>query len=67
MAICAACGREFDLSSVRRSCGQKYGAGMYDEYFPDGDICLDCAENVIGPDNAVGEEMQYYVYRDNDD
>ena len=67
MKKCVYCGQKFDLTSVKRSCGQKYGAGSYDEFFPDGDVCQSCADDTLGSALAAGREMQYYVYRDNDD
>lgn len=65
MAICAWCGREFDVSTARRSCGRKYGAGMYDDYYPDGDVCERCANEVMSADFATGAAMKEYM--DDDD
>ena len=58
MAICSQCGKEFNLTTVRRICGGRYGAGIYDDYFPDGDMCEDCAEDVIGADYSTGEQLR---------
>lgn len=57
MANCYFCGSEFDVSYVRQVIGIRYGAGTYDEYYPDGDVCLDCATGEIGADHAAGEEI----------
>lgn len=57
MAVCVYCGDEFDVSSVRRSIGRSYGAGTYDDYYPDGDACLSCATGPISADYHEGEEV----------
>ncbi len=57
MPTCSRCGCEFDLSTARRSIGQRYGAGSYDDSFPDGDVCEDCAADEIGSDMAAGAEL----------
>ncbi len=58
MAICSRCGNEFDLSYARRSIGQGYGAGTYNDYYPDGDVCEDCAVEEISCDYATGAEIK---------
>ena len=58
MVICVECGCEFDISSARRIIGGKYGAGIYNEYFPDNDICADCASLELRSDIAAGLELQ---------
>lgn len=57
MATCSMCGEEFNVSTARRSIGQRYGSGTYDEYFPEGDVCEDCAADVISADVATGAEV----------
>ena len=57
MAICVKCGREFDVSSARRSIGRIYGAGTYNNYYPDGDVCEYCAIEVISADYNAGIEL----------
>lgn len=57
MAICSYCGSEFNLSNARRSIGQRYGSGTYDDYYPDGDVCESCAISEIGADYAEGAEL----------
>lgn len=48
MPICDICGDEFDLSTARRSIGRRFGSGTYDDQFPDGDVCEDCANDQLG-------------------
>lgn len=57
MAKCVRCGCEFDVSSARRSIGRSYGAGTYDDYYPDGDVCASCAAIEVSTDVATGEEL----------
>lgn len=57
MPKCVHCGKEFDLSTVRRIMGKRYGAGIYNDYYPNGDVCEDCATEVIGADYATGQEV----------
>lgn len=56
MPICESCGEEFDLSSAKRSIGQIFGAGAYDDLIGDQDLCADCARAVIGDANAAGAD-----------
>lgn len=56
MAICSRCGCEFEVSDARRSIGRSYGAGTYNDYYPDCDVCTDCAAEEISADYAAGEE-----------
>lgn len=58
MAICSQCGKEFNLTTVRRIMGGRYGAGIYDDYFPEGDVCDSCADDVLGPDYSTGVKIQ---------
>lgn len=58
MAICSRCGREFDVSTARRVIGYHYGAGMYNEYYPDGDVCEYCAVEEVGGDYEAGAELK---------
>lgn len=57
MAQCCRCGCDFDLSYARRLIGRRFGAGTYNEYYPDGDVCEDCAYEQISADYATGEEI----------
>ena len=57
MAICSRCGREFDLSYARRSMGRYYGAGVYNDYYPEGNVCDYCATEQISADYYEGEEV----------
>lgn len=56
MRICERCGEEFDLTSAKISIGRSYGAGVYDDYYPDGDVCMECAIEEISADYATGAE-----------
>ena len=58
MAICSECGRTFDVSTARRSIGAQFGAGVYNSYYPDGDVCEECALETIGADYATGGEIK---------
>lgn len=57
MSECRMCGCEFDVSEARRSIGQMYGAGVYNDYYPNGDVCRDCAIEEISCDYATGAEI----------
>ncbi len=58
MATCSVCGSEFDVSTARRSIGRKYGAGEYDDFFPEGDVCIDCANDLFGEWQAAANELR---------
>lgn len=58
MATCSRCGREFDLSTARRSIGRSYGAGIYNDYYPDGDVCENCAVEQVSADYNTGQELK---------
>lgn len=66
MTICAWCGKEFDVTSARRRVGRQYGAGAYDDSFPDGNVCDDCALTEIGGAVAIGEEIMEDMGWDDD-
>lgn len=66
MAICAWCGREFDVSTARRRIGRRYGAGSYDDAFPNGDVCDECASSEIGGAMAIGAEIMEDMGWDDD-
>lgn len=57
MTVCKYCGEEFSTSSARRSIARRYGAGAYDDYYPSGDVCLDCAIEEISADYNEGDEV----------
>lgn len=70
MPICSMCGREFDLSDARRIIGRRYGAGEYNDNYPDGDVCEDCAIEELGTAYNAGAEVLYYARKsgwDNED
>lgn len=56
MAICSCCGSDFDVSHVKRVINCTYGAGTYSDYYPDEDVCDECATEEISADFNVGEE-----------
>ena len=58
MSKCVICGCEFDVSTARRVIGRSYGAGTYNDYYPDGDVCVDCAVEQVSADYATGEELK---------
>ena len=58
MAICSRCGEEFDVSHARRLIGIWYGAGTYNDYYPDGDVCENCATEEVSADYATGQELK---------
>ncbi|HUM85194.1 MAG TPA: hypothetical protein PLN48_15755 [Lachnospiraceae bacterium] len=58
MAKCVRCGREFDVSYTHRSIGQSYGAGSYNDYYPDGGVCEYCAAEEISADYNAGAELK---------
>lgn len=57
MTKCVRCGREFDVSYARRSIGRRYGAGLYNDYYPEGNVCEDCATEEISADYNAGAEI----------
>ena len=57
MVICERCGAIFDKSSAKRTIGHTYGAGTYDDYYPNEDVCVDCAIEEISADYATGAEI----------
>lgn len=57
MATCCRCGYDFDLTHARRVIGGRYGAGTYDNYYPDGDVCEECAIEEIAPDYSAGLDL----------
>jgi len=57
MRICSNCGCEFDVSDARRMIGRRYGAGLYNDEYPDGDVCGRCASEEIGDAWNAGAEV----------
>ena len=57
MAICSRCGAEFDLTSAKMSMGHTFYPGVYDEYYPDGDVCACCALPELSADYNAGGEI----------
>lgn len=57
MPKCIRCKKEFDLSYARRSMGRIYGAGTYNDYYPEGNVCEDCATEEISADCNEGADI----------
>lgn len=57
MAICTVCGKEFDLTSVRRRFSREYAKGIYDHCYPDANICYSCALPDISASWGTAEEQ----------
>lgn len=57
MKKCNICGKKFDPEYARRSIGQMFGAGVYDDYYPEADVCRDCAREMIAGNDAEGAEI----------
>jgi len=55
---CSRCGCDFDITRARKSLSRKYYAGVYNDCYPDGDVCENCASEEIGADYATGLELQ---------
>ena len=58
MATCERCGAEFDISTARRVIGRSYGAGIYNDYYPGGGVCENCAVEEVSADYATGAEIK---------
>lgn len=54
---CERCGNEFELGDARRIIGRRFGAGCYNDFFPDGNVCEDCAREELGTAEAEGAEI----------
>ena len=53
---CVRCGCEFDVSRARRVTSARYGAGIYNDIYPDEDVCEECAcEELCEAYSAGGE------------
>lgn len=57
MAICVECGKEFDVTTVRRKISRQYAKGVYDDYYPDANVCYSCALADISASWGSGEEL----------
>lgn len=67
MKECKYCGKEFDVTYARRLLGRRYGAGAYNDEYPDADVCENCATEYIGGAYATGLEIQGWLDRENDE
>ena len=57
MAECSNCGEYFSVSRARRVLAARYGAGAYDEFCPDCDMCEDCVLDEVGAAWAEGAKI----------
>lgn len=57
MAICIMCGEEFDLPTLRRKFSRKYFKGVYDQYYPDANLCYSCALPDISASWGTAEDQ----------
>lgn len=57
MAICSECGCEFDISEARRVFGALYGAGTYNNWYPNNDVCPYCARSETDDFMEAGAEI----------
>lgn len=57
MPICAVCGEEFDLTAVRRKFSRQYFKGVYDQYYPDANLCYSCALPDISASWGTAEDQ----------
>ncbi len=58
MPKCSRCGNDFDLTYARRSMSRNFYAGVYNDYYPDGDVCEECALEEISADYNAGAELK---------
>lgn len=57
MAVCIECGKEFDVAAVRRKLSLEYYKGVYDDQYPDANVCYDCALPDISASWGTGEDQ----------
>ncbi len=58
MATCKCCGEEFDVSEARRVIGRRFGAGTYNDQYPDNDVCIGCASAEISAALGTWDELR---------
>lgn len=56
MPVCSYCGDRFNLRNTRDVIDDEFGDGVYDDAFPDGDACEDCARDQISSDIDSGDD-----------
>lgn len=61
MAICSECGKEFNVSSARKMINRNFGKGVYDDYYPSGDICGECAYETVSADYNAGAQVMEWL------
>lgn len=57
MPICVVCGEKFDLTAVRRKFSREYFKGVYDQYYPDANLCYNCALPDISASWGTAEDQ----------
>ena len=57
MAKCSRCGSDFDVEDARTTIDSEFGDGQYDDEFPEGDVCENCASDVFGTYMNAGAEI----------
>lgn len=62
MPICSRCKCEFNLGDTKRMIGRRFGSGVYDDYYPNEDVCEDCALEEISADYETGEDNIELMY-----
>lgn len=63
MAVCIECGKEFDVAAVRRKLSREYYKGVYDDQYPDANVCYDCALPDISASWGTGEDQKRHGLR----
>lgn len=56
-AVCTKCGREFYVLEAKKIIEGRYGIGTYNNWYPDHDICSDCARSLTRSDLEDGSEI----------
>lgn len=46
--ICYMCGKEFYIKDARNTIDRRFYISTYDDFYPEGNICDECATNEIG-------------------
>lgn len=56
MPVCVWCKKQFDLEEAREAC-ERFGRDIYDDYFPEGNVCGKCAVDTIRDDYSAGAAL----------
>ena len=46
--VCAKCGEDFYLRDTKNTIGRRFYISTYDEFYPEGNVCQNCATEEIG-------------------